>query len=164
MSVDRNITIATIASEIEECNEYCEKYGWKLSEFNSETLSFTVHMISPVDKEEYYIEFSCDNYPEYPIFIEFYEPISNEKGTLKCYPKVKDNFFHPMPCICNPCSRKSYKDFSGNSAPHGEWQLNAWKTYKQVGTLITIPNILRAIYGRISDPEPNNYTGRMQKK
>ena len=163
MSVDKSITIATLKQELRDCNEYCEKYGWKISDLNEENLNFTVLMISPVDKEEYHLAITGDNYPEWPLLIDFFDPVTEEKGTKKCYPQGGDSFFHPgLPCICNPCSRKSYKKFI-ESAPHGDWELNSWKTYSEVGTLTKILNILRAIYGRISDPDPNNYRGRMQK-
>lgn len=157
MSVDRRISIATIKSELEKCHEYSEKYDWVISEINEGTLSFTVLMVSPIDKERYTLEIQFDNYPQTPPLIEF---INTEgvRGAKNAYPKSDDSFFHSMPCICNPCSRKSYKEYSQN-APHGEWQLDGWRSNPKAGNLTTINRILATISHRINAKK--HYKGRM---
>lgn len=158
MSVDRRISIATIRSELDKCHEHCKRFGWKISEIDEEALSFTALMESPIDQEKYLMEVQFDNYPQLPALIEFIEPDTGARGTTKAYPKSEGSFFHGMPCICNPCSRKSYKQFSEN-APHGDWQLDGWRDNPQTGNLKSINSILSTIYRRISDKR--HYTGRM---
>lgn len=159
MSVDRRISIATVKSELDKCQEYCKRYSWDISEINETDLKFTVLMVSPIDEELFIIEILFDNYPQMPPLIEFLDPQTGARGVKNAYPKNRDSFFHSMPCICNPCSRKSYKAFS-HSAPHGDWQFNGWKTNPKVGNLKSLNWILATIYTRISNKQ--HYEGRMK--
>lgn len=151
MSVDRTISLNRIRKELTPCFEFEEKFGWVISEIDEPNQTFTVNMISPIDNERYIVEIKFDNYPEIPLFLEFIDYRTNEKGTKQAYPKNKDSFFHPHPCICNPCSRKSYKAHD-STAPHGDWQLIGWQSNPKVGTLKNVRAILNAIYFRISNP------------
>ncbi len=161
MSVDRNITLLRIKKEIVPCLEYGSKCGWIFSDIDESDLSFLVKMKSPVDDEEYQIEVILDDYPELPPFLDFIEIDTGKKGTKKAYPKSRDSFFHPtLPCICNPCSRKSYKSFN-NGAPHQDWNMIGWQQNSKVRSLTNLEAILKAIYLRICiDGE---YLGRMEK-
>jgi hypothetical protein len=165
MSVDRRISIATIKNELEKCHEHCEIHSWIISEINEINLTFTVVMASPIDKENYLIEIQFDDYPQIPPLIEFIDPNTGQKGSKYAYPDNKrrgngigDSFFHPMPCICNPCSRKSYKSYSQN-APHGDWKYDNWQENPKTGNLKTMNRILSTIYFRISSKK--YYKGRM---
>ena len=65
---------------------------------------------------EVILEVQCDNYTEWPPLLEFIDPDTKESGTKHAYPRGNDSFFNDqLPCICNPCSRKSYKEYGG---PH----------------------------------------------
>jgi len=158
MSVDRNISIAVVETELQACVPFAEKHGWTISEIDKENLKFTVGMTA-LDGEKYHMEFTFDDYREIPLLIEFFDPISGERGTKKVYPKGKtDSFFHGFPCICNPCSRKSYKQFN-EGAPHGDWKFADWQTNPQIKTLKTIDQILLVIYYRLNNPD--KYDKRM---
>ncbi len=159
MSVDRNISINIVETELQACIPLAEKYGWSISEINREDLKFIVSM-KALDGERYHMEITFDDYREIPLLIEFFDPITGEKGTRKCYPQKKnsDSFFHTFPCICNPFSRKSYKQFD-QKAPHGDWKLADWQSNVRLRSLRTLANILSAIYFRLNNP--TKYDGRM---
>jgi hypothetical protein len=167
MSVAKSISLARVRREMENCAEYAKNCGWVISEIDESNQVFSVKMTSPINLkppqeptvyEEFILEVRFDDYPEIPLLLEFIDPNTGERGSKNAYPKGMDSFFHPMPCICNPCSRKSYKSFSSD-APHGDWTLSGWQTNVQVRTLKTVDSILRTIYSRISNP--STYAGRM---
>jgi len=157
MTVDRSISIDIVNRELAECILDAARYNWDISPIDDDQMSFQVRMVSPIDKEPYVIQFEFRDYREKPLLIEFIDPKTNLPGTKQAYPRSRSNgFFHSMPCICHPCSRKAYAQFSG---PHQDWTLTGWETNPKVGTLTTIRAILRAINARITDPEL--YGGRM---
>lgn len=159
MSVDPGISLAIIKNEILDCEKDSVRCGWKISEINLDNHSFSVRMVSPVDKQEYIIDVDFKNYKEEPLLLEFIDPESGEKGTKRAYPQENGklgNLFHGHPCICHPCSRKSY---GGYSNVHQDWHLGGWQQNPKTGSLKNLHAILKAIYSRISDPE--NYSGRM---
>jgi hypothetical protein len=167
MSVAKSISLARVSRELENCAKYATNCGWLISEIEEPNQLFTVKMSSPINLkalphpavyEEFILEVRFDDYPEIPLLLEFIDRKSGTRGSKSAYPKGRDSFFHPMPCICNPCSRKSYKSFNTN-APHGDWTLSGWQTNKKVGTLKSVDSILRTIYLRISNPDI--YVGRM---
>jgi hypothetical protein len=167
MSVAKSISLSRIKRELESCAEYAKNCGWLISEIDEPNQLFTVKMTSPVNLrplpsavvyEEFLLEVKFDDYPEIPLLLEFIDSRTGERGNKSAYPKGGDSFFHPLPCICNPCSRKSYKSFNTN-APHGDWTLSGWQTNAKVGTLKSVDSILRTIYLRISNPD--TYVGRM---
>ena len=103
------------------------------------------------------MDFKLDNYAAWPPLIEFIEPDTETRGTQYAYPRSQgDGFFHNTPCICNPCSRKAYKDYS---AVHQEWDINNWKQMPETNSLKDLKSILKAIYARISNSD--YYGGRM---
>lgn len=157
--MDPAISLSIIKTELKNCQDDASKYGWLITEVDELRQSFTVSMKSPVDNEQYIVRFQFDNYREYPLFIEFIDPGSNSFGVKHAYPQNTDSFFHALPCICHPCSRKAYKQYS-NVAPHNDWTLVGWQSNPQTGSLQNVQSILRAIYHRISDPEL--YKGRMK--
>ena len=110
-------------------------------------------MKSPIDNQEYILEIKFDNYKEWPLHIEFIDPITNERGTKNAYPTGA--IFHDHPCICNPCSRKAYQ---GYSDIHKEWNIVGWQIEPQVNTLTNIQAILRAISSSIRNQD--EYKGR----
>lgn len=167
MSVAKSISLARVRRELENCSDYARNCGWLISEIDESNQLFTVKMTSPINLkvhpepavyEEFILEVRFDDYPEIPLLLEFIDPKTNERGSKSAYPKGNDSFFHSMPCICNPCSRKSYKSFN-NDAPHGDWTLSGWQTNQKVGTLKSVDSILRTIYLRISKLDV--YGGRM---
>lgn len=167
MSVAKIISLARVKRELENCSQYAVNCGWLISEIDEPNQLFTVKMTSPIGIEKvqgspinevYLLEVKFDDYPELPLLLEFIDPKTGERGSKSAYPKVNNSFFHDMPCICNPCSRKSYQSFDPK-APHGDWKFSGWQTNSKVGTLKSVDTILRAIYSRISDPE--TYVGRM---
>lgn len=152
MSVDKTISLNQIRKELLNCSELGEKVGWVISEIDEPNQTFTVEMVSSIDNEKYVIEIKFDNYPEIPLLIDFVDPQTGEKGIKKAYPfKKGDSFFHPHPCICNPCSRKSYSEFL-QGAPHSDWKMIGWQTNSHIGTLKNVGAILTAIYFRIRNP------------
>ncbi len=153
MSVLKEVSLMKIRKELKDCIDYGKRIGWILSDIDESNLSYTVQMSSPIDGEVYIVEVIFDNYPEIPPLIDFVHYQTGQKNIPNAYPKNKDSFFHPNgPCICNPCSRKSYKEFV-RTGPHGDWKLIGWQKNPKVGTLISMDAILRTIYSRISNPE-----------
>lgn len=158
MSVAASTSLRRVKKELQKCLDYAKKCGWLISEIDESSQTFTVRMKSQIDQEEYILEVRYDDYPELPLLLEFIDPETGEPGTEHAYPKCSDTFFHTMPCICNPFSRKSYKAFLPN-APHQDWSLVGWQTNPQVGALKSVDSILRTIYSRIS--RKDLYNGRM---
>jgi hypothetical protein len=157
MVVDSRISLNIVRKELEDCQEDAIRNHWEISPIDEPNQLFKVKMISPIDKQEYIIEVKFDNYKEWPLHIEFIDPITGERGTKNAYPSGKGKtgmFFHSFPCICHPCSRKAY-----TPGPHTNWTLIGWQQNPQVGSLTNIKSILLAIYSRISNEE--EYNGRM---
>ena len=121
-------------------------------------MTFAVKMISSVDGEIFIIDAKFDDYVEMPLLIEFVDPLNGQLGTKNAYPLGNDSFFNTAALICNPCSRKAYKQFNG---PHGDWgELIGWQKNPQTGALKNIRGILQAISDRINDE--TQYKGRMK--
>lgn len=158
MPVDKRISAGIVQQELDQCKEDAALYNWVILKIDEENQLFTVKMKSPKDQQEYIIEVKFDNYKEAPLYIEFIDPLTQQKGSKNAYPfKQGDNFFNTTgPCICHPCSRKCY---GGNANLHQEWRQAGWEKNPQVGTLTNIDAILLAIYGRISSDD--KYDGRM---
>lgn len=161
MPVDARISLITVQRELKECQEDCKRYHWEISNIDEQNQTFIVKMKSPIDNELYVIEIKFDNYNEWPPYIEFIDPISDQRGTKKSYPLSSGgdygSFFHPQhPSICHPCSRKAYQGYTGL---HGDWNITGWQQNPYTGTLTNIRAILLAIYGRISNRK--TYGGRM---
>lgn len=159
MTVDPKISLAIIRKELEECQEDASRNNWIISPTDESNQLFTVKMKSPIDDQEYIIEIKFDNYKEIPMNIEFIDPTTRTKGTKNAYPSGKGrhgSFFHGLPCICHPCSRKAYAP-----GPHQDWTLAGWQQNPQAGSLTNIRAILLAIYSRISDED--EYGGRMHE-
>jgi hypothetical protein len=164
MTVDPRISINIVKNELESCADLAKIYGWEISEIDTSNLLFTVKMVAPKDSEEYIVEIKFDDYKEIPLLIDFLDPKTGERGPKNAYPKEEGdnsnffNFHQPtnMTCICHPCSRKAYKDYS---AIHTDWNMAGWQQNQQVGSLVTIGAILMAIYSRISK---STYVGRMK--
>jgi len=157
MAVDKTVSLSIVKSELDKCQGDAEKYGWEISPLDEGVLSFKVKMISPIDKEIFVVSFKCDNYREWPPYIDFVDPVSGQEGVKNAYPLSSDGFFHQNILICHPCSRKAYANFKG---PHGDWDLPGWENNAKTGALKNILAILLAIYERISQPEI--YKGRMK--
>jgi hypothetical protein len=159
MPVDPNTSLAIMQKELEACQVDASLHHWEISQIDEPNQVFTVKMKSPIDNEEYILEIKFDNYKEIPLYIEFIDPTTGERGTKNAYPASKGktgSFFHTNQCICHPCSRKAY---SGLSGLHPEWTMAGWQSNEKTGTLTNIRAILSAIYYRISNEE--EYGGRM---
>jgi hypothetical protein len=158
MSVLAIISRQTVAEEIEACQENCKDYGWLISSVDEVGQLFIVTMTSPIDQEQYIIEFKFDNYPEHPYLIDFIHPTTGIKGELNAYPyRAGQHFFNKTGTqgfICNQCSRKSYAGYTG---VHSDWVITNWKA--GANGLINLNAILDAIYTRISNKA--TYEGRM---
>jgi len=161
MAVDPRTSVTIVRKELEDCQKDAIRNHWEISPIDEQNQIFTVKMKSPIDNQEYIIEIKFDNYKELPLYIEFIDPTTGEKGTKNAYPssKGKTIFFHGLPCICHPCSRKVYREAYTNG-PHTDWTLTGWQQNPQVGSLTNIRAILLAIYSRISNEE--EYGGRMR--
>ena len=160
MTVPPSTSFLIAKKELEDARKDPSLQSITISNLDEKTLTFTVQMNSPVDNEQYLMDFLVDNYKEWPPLIEFIEPNTKNRGTKKAYPKGKgDGFFHNNPCICNPCSRKAFKDY-GNV--HKEWDINKWQQLPEVNSLIDLKSILKAIHGRIINPQ--FYSGRMETR
>jgi len=160
MSVDPRTSLNIVRKEVQDCREDSQRFGWDLSEVNEEAQTFTVKMKSPIDKEQYIIEFKFDNYKEWPLLIEFIDPKTGQRGTKIAYPAPSGKFggfFHEKPCICHPCSREAYQ---GYTDLHREWKMDGWQQNPGCGDLKNIQAILRATYFRISNSD--TYRGRMR--
>ncbi len=157
MTVDRTVSLSIARKELSDCIPYSYRYNWEISPIDEREMSFNVRMRSPVDNELYIVKIGFDDYRQKPLLIEFIDPDSGSVGSARSYPlSSKDDFFHTMPCVFHPCSRKAYYTFSGLNrylTPHD------WEKYPEVGPLRTIKGVLMAISSRISDPE--HYRGRM---
>lgn len=158
MNMEASISIKIVKSELESCLEYAKKCGWLISNIDESNLSFNVKMTSPLDGEVYILNVVFSDYPELPLILDFIDPVTNELGNRNAFPDSKDSFFHKRnpPFICSPCSRKAYGSYNEVKGPHDDWTMIGWRTNKQTGGLIDIPNILRAIYSRISDEKKYN--------
>jgi len=162
LAVDPRTTLQIVKQEIADCGNDASRWGWIFSEIDEEKQRFTVRMKSPIDQNEFIIEIKFDQYKSQPLFIEFIEPSTGNRGTLKAYPRSlgkAGGFFHNNPCICHPCSRKAYRVEERPQAPHSDWNMSGWQQNPKVGSLTNLRAILQAIYIRISDPEC--YGGRM---
>lgn len=161
MSVVPEISLSIVRAELSQCKDEADKYGWLISEIHEQAQVFTVKMQSPVDGETYVLEVKFDNYKEWPLYLEFIDPTTGQRGVKNAYPQNDGNhsgFFHGQPCICNPCSRKAYHGYGG---VHNDWKdLVGWQRHEKIGELKDIGAILRAIYFRISTKD--NYRGRMK--
>jgi hypothetical protein len=157
VTVDPKVSLAYVLKEVDECSDDALRNHWEISPIDESTQTFTVKMKSPIDNQEYLIEIKFDNYKEMPLNIEFIDT-TGARGIKNAYPLGRGkygSFFHGLPCICHPCSRKAY-----SPGPHGDWALAAWQQNPQVGSLTNVRAILLAIYTRISDED--EYGGRMQ--
>ncbi|MFD0940190.1 hypothetical protein [Pedobacter boryungensis] len=158
MSVPSYISSATVAEEIEACQENCKDFNWLISPLDEVNQLFTVSMVSPIDQKEFIIEFRFDNYPETPYLIDFVSPENKQVGEFSSYPLYQgDSFFNRVAqggVICHPCSRKAYAGYSGI---HSDWQLVNWRAI--AGGLINLNAILDTIYTRISNK--TWYRGKM---
>jgi hypothetical protein len=158
MTVDQRTSLSIVNLELDACKEDAALYNWEISPIDEQNQTFTVKMKSPRDQQEYIIEVKFDNYKEAPLYIEFIDPITKQRGIRNAYPfKQGDNFFNTTgPCICHPCSRKCYGEHAGL---HRDWTQAGWQRNAQVSSLTNIDAILLAIYSRISSE--NKYDGRM---
>jgi hypothetical protein len=153
MSVDKAISLAVIKKQIADCATLADDYQWKFSDIDEENQKFIVSM-PDLNGSLYHAEVIFNDFPEIPLLIDFIDPETGEKGTKKQYPLGKgDSFFHAaLPCICNPSSRKSYKECNPGP-PHGDWTMIGWQNNAKVGDLKTLDKILLAIFFRINNPE-----------
>ena len=154
MAVAPDVTREIVKAELLQVRHLARSYGWDIRE-KLEDLVFTVNLKSSVDKEEYLMEFQCDNYKEWPPFIEFIDIQTGERGIKKAYPKNGNGFFHTHPCICAEFNRKAYKQHGGG--PHAEWDVGNWmRARPQINTLGDIIILIQRLLNN-----NNFYKGRM---
>ena len=157
MTLPPNIVNDIVCEELKKCTSL-QSESFCISPYDEHSQVFTVHIKSKIDDEEYLLEVKCDNYNEYPPYLEFLDPITNERGTKNAYPYCNgDGFFNTALCICNPCSRKAYV----TGMPHNnDWNMVGWKENDRVNSLNTLYTILKAILYRINSS--TYYSGRMK--
>lgn len=155
MSVLPEVSLAHIEKELEEARDLIESLELDLdtSMLSEEDLRFRVSGHAP-DNELYIVEFSCDNYREFPPLVEMIDPESGEAGVKRAYPK--GIFHNNQLCICARFNRKSYAEYSGI---HSGWEYGDWKQNPEADHLGgMISHIFRAIDGRM---QGRSYQGRL---
>lgn len=158
MTLPPSVTNKIVKEELAKCKTF-ESDRFEISPYDETAQKFTVIMKSKVDNQIFILEVQCDNYNEWPPLLGFIDPDTKESETKHAYPKGSDSFFNTLPCICNPCSRRSYKEYEGPHKDDQKWQLNTWRQNPQVSTLTNLPAILTAIFTRINRKE--TYQGRL---
>ena len=157
MTLLPNIVNDIVCEELKECASL-QSESFCISPYDERSQIFTVHIKSKIDDEEYFLEVKCDNYNELPPYLEFLDPSTGVRGTKNAYPFYRDDsFFHTVPCICNPCSRKAYE----KDMPHSNWNMIGWKEHDKVNSLNALYTILKAISHRVNNS--TYYTGRMKQ-
>ena len=102
------------------------------------------------NREFFYAEFDCREFPLYPPTIEFVDEQRNQRGLASLYPAG----FHPTPCVCARYNRKAYSERGG---PHGDWRMIDWQLATPGGGAIdSLAMILSDLHSKIS-----NAVGRM---
>jgi hypothetical protein len=126
MSVLNDVSRAHVEDELKEAEPWGLLHGWNHS-WEPEGLLLRTEMLSKVDRQKFVIEFTFANYREFPPYIEFLHPDTNERGTHRCYPKGGRGYFHGNPVICAPWNRKAYAAHGG---PHSDWVMSQWAAYR----------------------------------
>jgi len=163
LTLPLNLVNDIVDAELKQCESLVIPGYLEISSYDTNTQIFTVNMTSKIDNEKFILEIKCENYNEWPPFLDFIDPKTGEHGTHNAYPQSDDSFFNKMQsagCICNPCSKKSYKEHGGPHKDDASWNLIGWKENPKVSSLTTLPTIITAIYHRINDP--SKYKGRMK--
>lgn len=149
-----------VKEELKKCDDLIQGNKITITEFDKKLLKFNATMKSEIDNEEYILQVDYENYNEWPPYLDFIDPKTGIVSTKAAYPKTNDSFFHDKhPCICNPCNRKAYKEYTGLH-PDDSWKLIGWKQNPKINTLTNLRSILLAIYSRINNKQ--FYLGRMQ--
>jgi hypothetical protein len=130
--VDPAIASAIVEEELARCVPLQATFGWTM-EWDPQALRVEVGLRSAVDGEPYLLRAVCDNYKAWPPFLEFLEPDTRRAGTPRAYPRGGRGYFHSMPCVCAPFSRKAYTQCGG---PHGDWQISNWMALRPEVTML----------------------------
>lgn len=148
-----------VKEELKTCDDLIQENKIIITDFDEESQKFKVTMKSTIDNEEYILQVDYENYNEWPLYLDFIDPETSKIGVLTAYPKCNDSFFNETgPCICNPCNRKAYKDYTG--LHKDDWKLIGWKQNSKISTLTNLRAILFAIYSRINNKQI--YEGKMK--
>jgi hypothetical protein len=155
--VNNEISLETIKSEILVCKE--RGYDWSFSEPDETSQTLLVEMHDKF-KDKYIVFIQFDNYKQWPLLIDFKDPITGEVGVRTAYPYNSDSFFNrEKTTICHPYSRKAYKGHTSLHADWGQWE--GWQSVRGIGTLRSLLPILESIFIRLHD---DTYQGRMEKR
>lgn len=121
MSVPASVSFQTIIAEFAVAVPYASAAGIYLdmTTFSETDLKFYVTFYN-LNKEPFYAEFDCTDYPLYPPTIEFV----NEARSIRGLPSLYPSGFHGTPCVCMRYNRKAYGEKGG---PHGDWRLIDWQ-------------------------------------
>jgi len=161
MTVAHEISVRIVEEEYRRARRIGQGFGWKFSDLDPSVPSFTVQVLSSIDRQSYVLEFACDNYKEWPPYIEFIHPETGERGTKRCYPLDSapegGAMFHLTPCICFPCSRKAYGRWQG---PHPDWNDRIENWVAMSGAITTLADMILMVHSRIN--MENSYHGRME--
>jgi hypothetical protein len=122
MPVDPSVTRLIVAVELRLAEAMARQHGWEINP-REDGLSLVACLTSQVDKEEYSLEISCDNYKELPPLFEFITA-KGEQRVVTAQPSSSDSFFHPKLLICYPFNRGAFQIYQG---PHGDWPLANWQ-------------------------------------
>lgn len=146
MSVSADVTLSVLTRELAAAADYAAAAGIELdaTAVSETNLRFYVTFRNR-DREEFYVEFACHEYPLHPPLVEFVSKDRSERGMPKLYPTG----FHAMPCICMRYNRKAYVELSG---PHGDWRLVDWRLPTAQGVAIdTVAMMLSDLDSKIRE-------------
>jgi hypothetical protein len=153
--VAKEVTRAHVEAEISQLEPWVKLHAWELR-WDASALQLTVAMRSKIDGECYVLEMALDDYRALPPYIELIDSATGERGTRRCYPGGGRGYFHTMPVICAPWSRKAY---SAHGGPHSDWAMASWATYRpnhaQLGDMLVLLQELL--------DDRSSYSGRMAR-
>jgi hypothetical protein len=151
MSVPARVSLQTVIAELAVAVPYASAAGIGLgtTTLTETNLKFYATFYNQ-NKEPFYAEFDCAEYPLFPPTIEFVDEARSARGLKSLYPAG----FHPTPCVCMRYNRKAYGERGG---PHGDWRLIDWQLPTPGGGPIdSLAMILSDLHSKIFES-----TGRM---
>lgn len=155
MALPLELSKDIVLQELAVADDLIKSNGWKIT--HPADGLFTAELVSPIDAQLYILECGYENYREWPIYFEFIDPQTHEKGTTHAYPADKNHIFHNKPCICLECNRKAYATIHKDWGGFENWQNVPINNV--TGRLTSIGDMLQKIWFHISSRDL--YTGRM---
>jgi hypothetical protein len=121
MSVAADVSLQAVLADLALVAAYSDAAGLSLDigPLSEANLRFCVTFRNR-DRELFFAEFDCAEFPLHPPTVEFVDAARARRGSKDLYPQG----FHPTPCICMRYNRKAYGERGG---PHGDWRLLDWR-------------------------------------